>query len=168
MATKKMNKETKAVIVKTMEEATTWEDLKKAYVEAVQEYSTAAAKKFIAECFEKYAPGVMNKHKNFKGEEYEKAPKDGVKDFKELINVLLGMSGVTIEVCGTWMYVSGNTKEHKEELKENGFKWASKKKVWVKPPEGSKNYRNKKSRWEMSKIREVYGSHIVEDAEEIA
>jgi len=35
--------------------------------------------------------------------------------------------GLTIEICGSWIWVSGDTRPHKDTLKNAGFKWASKK-----------------------------------------
>lgn len=38
--------------------------------------------------------------------------------------------GLVFETCGTWLWVSGNTKANKEQLKKFGFHYASKKKMW--------------------------------------
>jgi len=40
------------------------------------------------------------------------------------------LDGVTMDLCGSWLWVGGNTKTHKEALKALGFRWASKKKLW--------------------------------------
>lgn len=37
---------------------------------------------------------------------------------------------IVIEVVGSWIWLSGETKSIKEELKEIGFRWRSKKKMW--------------------------------------
>jgi len=41
---------------------------------------------------------------------------------------ILGLIGVDIEICGAWVWVTGDTRTHKEVLKENGYKYASKRK----------------------------------------
>jgi hypothetical protein len=68
---------------------------------------------------------------------------------------------LTIEVCGTWVWVSGDTKPHREALKKSGFRWASKKAQWYFRPEDSKARRHNGS-WSMDKIRSKYGSDKVQ------
>ena len=48
----------------------------------------------------------------------------------EALNVVLNLSGVSVELCGAWLWIGGETKEHKDILKNAGFKWANKKKMW--------------------------------------
>lgn len=45
---------------------------------------------------------------------------------KEKIEAALNM-GLDVELIGLWVWVSGDTKPHKEELKAQGFKWSPKK-----------------------------------------
>ena len=163
----KMTKAMKSEVKVQFENATTYEDLKKAYVERVTEFSgNGTAIKYIDGIFKACVDGVKDTHKNAKGETYKKDTGESHEAFIALVNELIAMNGVTVEVCGTWLWVSGNTKENKEALKACGFRYAAKKKMWYKAPEGSKHFRGKKS-WEMSKIREVYGSKMVETAEEV-
>lgn len=49
---------------------------------------------------------------------------------REILQKIIGFSDITIELCGSWIWLSGNTYQYKAELKEIGFKWASKKKQW--------------------------------------
>ncbi len=50
--------------------------------------------------------------------------------FRHIINTLMSYSNITIEICGSWLWVSGDTYQCKDTLKELGFKWASKKQMW--------------------------------------
>ena len=79
----------------------------------------------------------------------------------EALNAVLSLDGLEIEVCGAWVWVTGETKEHKDALGKNGagFKWAKKKKAWYFRPEdwASKSRGN----WSMDKIRDTHGSHVV-------
>ncbi|MCG5342102.1 molecular chaperone DnaJ, partial [Acinetobacter baumannii] len=43
---------------------------------------------------------------------------------REVLEKLEILEGLEIERIGLWLYVSGNTKAHKEALKEAGLKWA--------------------------------------------
>ena len=51
-------------------------------------------------------------------------------ELEKIISLILHFENITIELMGTWIWVSGNTKEIKEKLKDLGFKWALKKKMW--------------------------------------
>jgi hypothetical protein len=64
--------------------------------------------------------------------------------------------GLTIEVCGTWIWVSGDTKPHKEVLKESGYRWAPKKLMWMWKPEGCKS--KGRGKFSMDEIRSSHGS----------
>ena len=46
------------------------------------------------------------------------------------LNKLIETEGITVEKIGKWIWVSGNTKPLKNELKENDFRWARKKERW--------------------------------------
>ena len=64
-------------------------------------------------------------------------------------------------MVGSWIWVSGDTKEIKEKLKEIGFKWASKKKMWYYGEMKAKNP-NPKS---MEEIKTKYGSETLKSNE---
>lgn len=66
---------------------------------------------------------------------------------------------LTIEICGLWIWVSGNTREHKEELKSAGYFWSANKKMWYYRPaqaKSSKRYHDK-NEWSIDRIRQSYG-----------
>ena len=52
----------------------------------------------------------------------------------------VGGLGLTVEVCGEWVWVSGDTKPHKETLKSAGFKWSPKKVNWYFKPSSCKSF----------------------------
>lgn len=84
-------------------------------------------------------------------------PFDG---YREIIDKLINLSDITIELCGTWLWVTGETKQHKDILKELNFKFSGKKLAWYWKP--GKSYR-KKSKRELTieEIRNLYGSEKV-------
>lgn len=43
----------------------------------------------------------------------------------DALNRVLGLSGLMIEICGSWVWVTGETRQHKDLFKTAGFKWAS-------------------------------------------
>jgi hypothetical protein len=77
------------------------------------------------------------------------------------LNAIINLPGITIEVCGAWVWISGNSYAHKTALKEAGFKWASKKKQWYfRPPEWASA--NRYGEWTIDDIREKFGSETVQ------
>lgn len=77
---------------------------------------------------------------------------------RDIINNIINFN-INIEICGSWIWVSGNTYECKTELKQNGFRWASKKKMWYwHNPEEQVRGNGKTT---MDDIRNRYGSHIM-------
>ena len=172
----KMNKEVKAVITKDMEQAKTWEELKAVYVQYIAQFNTKAAVKFIDDAFEACAPGVRDKHVALStGKKYTKEPEDTADEFKKLIASLLEIDGAVVEIVGTWIWVSNigpgeANKGKREKLKEFGFHFSKPKKAWGKGPGNKKYYRKgyKSPFKDMDSLRSAYGSHVIEDAEEIA
>ncbi len=74
----------------------------------------------------------------------------------DALNALFPFPALVIEICGSWVWVTGETREHKDTLKEAGFKWAAKKKAWYfRPEEFSSRSKGTKS---LEEIREKYGS----------
>lgn len=65
-----------------------------------------------------------------------------------------------VELCGLWIWVTGDTKPHKEDLKANAFKWAPEKKAWYYAGVPSFN----RQKWSLDEIRETYGSQKFEQA----
>jgi hypothetical protein len=76
-----------------------------------------------------YAEFVSGKHAT------NKSPQTA--DFSDLgeegVAVLLSLltnPDLTIEVIGTWIWISGSTKPHKEALKQLGCRWNPKRSLW--------------------------------------
>ncbi|EBU7534950.1 J domain-containing protein [Salmonella enterica subsp. enterica serovar Poona] len=87
----------------------------------------------------------------------ENAHYNYAEELEKVLNLLSGLSGVIYEVIGNWIWISGDTKEHKDVLKEMGCKWAAKKKQWFYRPEEHKSRRNRKEH-SIDEIREMYGT----------
>jgi hypothetical protein len=93
----------------------------------------------------------INQEENEKAQEF---------DFS-FIDTLKVMQGLIIEVCGYWVWLSGNTFPFRDILKELGFKYSGSKKSWYWSPtvnvasfrRGSKSMKN---------IRKEFGSQIID------
>lgn len=82
-------------------------------------------------------------------------------ELEKIISLILHFENIKIELIGSWIWVSGDTKKIKEKLKEIGFKWASKKKMWYYGEMKAKNP-NPKS---MEEIKSKYGSETIKSNE---
>ncbi|WP_152056952.1 J domain-containing protein [Aliarcobacter butzleri] len=80
-------------------------------------------------------------------------------ELEKIISLILHFENIKIELIGSWIWVSGDTKEIKDKLKELGFKWASKKKMWYYGEMKAKNP-NPKS---IDEIKSKYGSTTLKD-----
>lgn len=77
-------------------------------------------------------------------------------EFRDRIQSIIHLDGIAIEVCGRWIWITGNTYLHRATLKENGFFWASKKLAWYWRPADAKV--SSRGKYSLGDIREKYGS----------
>lgn len=70
---------------------------------------------------------------------------------------------ITGEVCGTWIWVTGQTWRYKKQLKSFGFRWSQNKSSWYWHPAGYKK-RSRRS-WGLEDIRDKFGSSTLQTAE---
>ena len=82
-------------------------------------------------------------------------------ELEKVISLILHFENITIELVGSWIWVSGDTKEIKEKLKELGFKWASKKMMWFYGEMKGRNPSEKS----MDEIKAKYGSETLKNEE---
>lgn len=75
---------------------------------------------------------------------------------REVLEKVIHFSDITIEICGSWIWLAGNTYQYRAELKEIGFKWASKKRQWYWHSEAFRKKSHKAL--SMDEIRNYYGS----------
>ena len=83
------------------------------------------------------------------------------------LDSLKTMSGVIIEVCGYWVWLSGNTYPYKEAISNLGFKFSGAKKSWYWSPtiDTTSFKRGSKS---MKNIRKEFGSTIIQSESKAA
>jgi len=72
---------------------------------------------------------------------------------REKIEAALNM-GLDVELIGLWIWLSGDTKPVKEQLKAAGYKWSPSKTSWYFPGVPSFNRKPK----DLDTIRQTYGS----------
>lgn len=113
--------------------------------------------------FEKFRPNTEKFNGEF--EAFDSA------EYANILSQLIVIPEIVVEVCGSWVWVSGNTKPHKEEIKkvETGetYKrgWSQKKEMWYFSPSG---YRKRsKGEFNIDQIRNMYGSTVVNKNEKV-
>jgi len=72
------------------------------------------------------------------------------------LNSIIDLEGIEIEICGAWVWVSGETYPHKAIFKEANFKYAGKKKRWYFRPDDWES--KARGNFSMDDIRNKYGS----------
>lgn len=82
-------------------------------------------------------------------------------EIEKIISQILHFENIVIEVVGSWIWLSGDTKSIKDNLKELNFKWASKKKMWYY---GEMKGRNPKEK-SLEEIKHKYGCETVRTKE---
>lgn len=104
---------------------------------------------------------LKNVHEAANGATYTTAGESSEKasDYRDLINMLINLEGIKIEICGSWLWISGDTRPHKETLKRLKFRWSQSKHAWYYH---SSPYHKRSSRnLTLDEIRELYGSETV-------
>jgi hypothetical protein len=93
---------------------------------------------------------------------FDEQPEEDREEFikyPEIINRVIGLEGILIELMGNWIWISGNTYPHRQNLKASGFFFAPKKVMWYyRPPDYKSNNRKPKT---IEYIRQKYGSEVI-------
>lgn len=83
-----------------------------------------------------------------------------IKKVNEKLELIKNIEGINIEKIGMWLWIDGNTKEVKEELKQAGFKYARNKQMWYYNPDDTYRKYSKKT-YSKQEIEEKYGYEII-------
>lgn len=106
---------------------------------------------------------ALESYEGFQNETVESTDGDrsGYGDaLNDALNAVIDLPGIKIEVCGSWIWISGDTKPVKDQIKAAGYYWASKKHMWYfRPAEWKSRSRGKFS---IDEIREKFGSEEVQ------
>ena len=100
---------------------------------------------------------------NASGEAYTQETSETADEFMDIIEILIHLSGVETELCGKWIWCSGNTRQHKDILKSMGFHWSRNKEAWYFHTEP---YRRRHDRdYSLDDIRNMYESRQFKEQE---
>ncbi len=81
------------------------------------------------------------------------------KPLAEVIETVKTLPNVHIELCGTWLWITGNTYDNRKALKETGCMYSHKKQSWYYHEE---SYHKLSSRvFALDEIRDMFGSETI-------
>ena len=86
-------------------------------------------------------------------------------DIINKIAKLLDNDEIEIEIVGSWLWISGDSKQYKNEIKEAGFRFSGAKKMWFYSCKTE--YKSIKSNIDIDKIRSKYGSEILKNKSQL-
>ena len=96
--------------------------------------------------------------------EKEKASAEVPEKFRKIIEQLLKMPYIQVEIIGGWIWLSGNAALYLRKLQGMGFKYSTKQKRYYLS-DGISGGRA--SRYSMQRIREIYGSQVLENEDQL-
>lgn len=150
------------------------DELRKAYLKLMKEYhpdhggDTETCKQINAEYdyLSKTLP-VSSTSDNTKQREADTAKEIKIDAaIKSVIDKLMHMSGIKVEICGSWVWVDGLSYPWRDELAKIGFKWSRARRKWHYTPYESAWHKG--GRKTFDQIRAAYGSMIVDMPEAAA
>lgn len=141
----------------------TLEELKKEYKKLAMAHhpdcggTTEEMQEINAE-YDKLFAVLKNAKSTTDGKVYETSEKvkETPEEFKKIINELITLQGIEIEICGDWIWITGNTYSCREQLKALKFKFSKKKTAWYF--HGADYKKRSKKTYSLDEIRELFGS----------
>ena len=110
----------------------TLDELKAAYRRLVMQHhpdrggDTATMQQINAE-YDELHEVLKNKHNATADEAHQTT--EAPEEFRQIIELLLKLQGLTVELCGSWLWISGDTLQHKDKLRAAGCRWSANKKM---------------------------------------
>jgi hypothetical protein len=140
------------------------------------------AKKVFRDLCKKYHPDLGGSEEKMKSinAAYEALLRDGLKneenfeermalekELAEMIKKLIVLQGLVVEICGRWIWITGDTYSQRKALKHLGCFFAKKKKAWYWRSKDDECRTSKKRRLSLEEIRSKYGSTTLKPSKRI-
>lgn len=75
--------------------------------------------------------------------------------YKDILDKLINISDIEIEIVGSWIWISGNTKPHKDLINELNFRWSRNRKMWYMDTTTGNKFEGGKIRGTKQSIDEI-------------
>lgn len=110
---------------------------------------------------------VKNYHTNKENKKYYKETEEAPEAFRSIIAELERFKNINIDLVGEWLWVSGSTKDIKEELKKIGFRWSHDKGCWYYHTGAYRRHSNKNLKT-LEELKNWYGCEAIKHQKKIA
>ena len=139
---------------------TTYKTLCKKYHPDLNATDTTAIMQEINAEYETAFNRLKNIHRDSTGKTYTKTTTETPQEFRAILEKVIHLDGITIELIGKWLWISGNTYKHRKAISAAGFQWAKAKKMWYyHRPEDAAALRGRNL--DISYIRYIFGSETI-------
>lgn len=106
---------------------------------------------------------LLNNPGAFNDFDFENSSVEIEEQHRNIIEQTIIYEGLIVEICGRWIWFTGETRKYKEQLKALGCFFASKKVAWYWRPEDEKRKGGKPV--PLDQIRSKYGRTVFEHKE---
>ncbi len=144
------------------------EELRKQYKDLLKQHhpdngGDVAIMQAINAEYDKLFQALKDKHRDsMAADGDETATKQSDFDFaadeklREVLQAIIGFTGITIDLIGSWIWLDGNTYPYREALKAIGFRWNGKRKKWSW--HSGEYHKHGNSQLTYEEIQNLYGS----------
>jgi hypothetical protein len=139
----------------------TTEEVRKRYQKLAMEHHPdhGGSNEMMQEINRQYAEASARASQgSYETEEEAEYDRQMSEEYRRVIEAIITIEGITIEIIGNWIWVTGNTYPVRLRLKEVGLLFAGKKKAWYYR---SEEYASSGSKMTLDEIRAKYGSQSV-------
>ena len=143
-------------------QCSTIEDVKTLYKQLAKQYhpdcgGDTATMQAINEEYDKACILILRENES-SNEAFEREMKVS-DEYRQVIGKIINLPGIVIELVGQWIWVTGSTYPVKDQLKEAGLFFASKKAAWYYR---SEEYKGRGTDKDLDEIKAKYGSEKVD------
>lgn len=116
------------------------------------------ATRIMQDVNQEYKDALREEYRKTKSDDDTEANIDADEACAAVLSKIITLPDIVCEIVGTWLWVTGETYAVREQLKEAGLKWASKKRAWYwhAPEDACRG--GKKS---LEEIKAKYGARAV-------